>query len=271
MKRIGSPCYLALTALFSLFAVLPSAAAAQDTVPPTITLKSVAVLPNGSRFDFIFLVDAQDDVGLQGLEYRGQVNGGPLDPFRPFPYIPNYPIVPTVHCNSFRFDIRAVDLAGNVSETITKRFNAPYDVEGFGLVGNSPSLPFVADGPIQDPPAVLVRGDDALCVMPKFTAPRKGRSNKVASSQLAADGSPIFELAKKKKASASAINYVVTFRNTSTNEVRKKTSKKNAIAFNNLPPGNYEGSYHVDLKKKNKVVGSTQESPAATFVITSGS
>lgn len=248
---------ISIAAALSLSLLSAAPSDAQDVTPPVIELRSNAVLQNGKIFDFIFSVEASDDAGLRGLEFRGKVDGRPLDDWMPFPYLPDSPIVIGVQCSTFRFDIRSVDLAGNVSNTITRVFRAPFTGPNSGLVTKAPQIAFVPGAPVADPPAVIVRDNDAIIVLKSFAVPGRKR---VRALELAATKRP------KKPAAKPTIRYSVSLTDPSSNS-RRILSKKNALTVNNLAPGAYTTNYRVQLVRGRKILGETLDSPSATFVV----
>src|SRR5438309_2219064 len=114
-----------LTVVLCTFAsslILVPGARAADTTPPTCSIAHTYIENKGSgNFKFTFDVRASDDAGIRewdnvkkvgGLEYRAQVQGGPLSAWTPWPYDPGQPVYFLVHCTFFHFEVRAVDSAG---------------------------------------------------------------------------------------------------------------------------------------------------------------
>src|SRR5947209_7449486 len=99
-----------LTVVLCIFASLsilaPRAARAADTTPPTCAVAHSYIENKGNGyFNFTFDVRAADDVGIRdyngtvgGLEYRAQVQGGPLSAWTPWPYDLTQPVHFLVKC-----------------------------------------------------------------------------------------------------------------------------------------------------------------------------
>ena len=233
-------------------AILSLPAFAQDTTSPSVEIVSAVVVPNKNLFDFIFDIKAADDVAIEGLEFRGKVDGKPLEDWYSYPYFADFPFVATVDCDYFRLDIRSKDTSGNYSSIVSREFRAPFGAEN----PKEPSLTFSPNAEIVDPPAVSVRNNTATIILKKFSLPKR-KSTKLITRAA--------KLPPKKP--TSSITYQVTFKNLSSGEAKKKTSKKNVLALKKLPPGQYSTSYKAELRKNNKVSASTKQSPEATFNI----
>jgi hypothetical protein len=214
----------------------------------------------------IDIVTAADDVGIEELEVRAKVNGKALDPWNSYPYYAEYPIVVSVDCDYFRFDIRAKDSSGNYSAPISREFRAPFiDGAASELVPASGVVPFKPNAQIEDPPEVTVKDRTATLKFVKFSKPRKLVARSANQSSNLKQERRIAPRAKKDQTS---ITYQVVYKNLSEGaQLKKKTSKKNVIALSNLRPGNYASSYKAQLRKNYKVIASTKLSPPAQFQI----
>ena len=231
-----------------LFGVLVAAfAEAQDITPPTLTISSNSVVAgsNGS-FDFTFTFLATDDQGIQEIEYRGKVNGKPLESWHSYPYYENYPFPVSVDCSYFRLDVRAKDTSGNYSAIDSREFRAPFSNGGTIPVELLPPLTFIPNAELSVTPAVLVNGKNASIILRKIV---------------------LLQDRKKDSVSKSSIVYQVTYKNLTRKETTKITSKKNVISLKNLSAGKYNLSYKAQLREKDKVISSTKSSPAAKFNI----
>jgi len=104
------------------------------------------------------------------------------------------------------------------------------------------------------PPVVAVNDNDVTVTLMDF-------SKAVAKSKrrLAAKLPPT-----KKKLT---VQYRVTLTSTTTGTSRRRTSKRNVVAFNNLAVGSYLVTYKATALSAGKKVYNTNESPAAVFMV----
>jgi hypothetical protein len=109
--------------------VIAPAPPPDDSIPPTVEITSMVVdkLSGANNYAFHFKFLANDNLGIATLEYRGAVAHGALDAWKPWPYLGpiDDSFVIILSCTAFEFEVRAVDLAGNVSNAANRKFEAP--------------------------------------------------------------------------------------------------------------------------------------------------
>lgn len=102
--------------ILALTLLLAPVASAQSE-PPTISIANRTIQPRGgNHFSFVFSFDATDDGTVEGIEFRGRVNGKPFDAWRFWPdpgAMTDFPV--ELNCFFFHFQVRAVDDDGNRS------------------------------------------------------------------------------------------------------------------------------------------------------------
>lgn len=107
----------------ALSVLLAPLASAQSN-PPTLTIANRTIQPRGgNHFSFVFSFDATDDGTVEGIEFRGRVNGKPFDNWRFWPdpgAMTDFPV--ELNCFFFHFQVRAVDDDGNRSAVVDSVF-----------------------------------------------------------------------------------------------------------------------------------------------------
>lgn len=243
-----------LSTVVLLFATQPALLRAQDVTPPSMTISGVDIQPNGSRFDFLFDLNARDDIAIDYIQYRAHVNGNPFSPWYDYPYIPGYPLYFSVHCNTFSVQVRSVDTSGNLSATVNKDFRKPFK--------GSAGVPLINNIQLANPPAVFTNGTKLTVIMQKFSVPKKA-SRKVFSVSKDID----LVYASKAKKSRNAIVYETTLVNQQSNVVRRNNSKRNVLVLKNVAPGNYNVSYRARLVNGKTILAETTQSPESFVVV----
>lgn len=234
--------------ILSIF-LIPCSILAQDTIPPTISIPSTDINPNGKRFDFLLNLSAADDIAVAGLQYRAKVDGQGFSPWTDYPYIAGYPLFFSVQCSFFAVEVRAVDISGNFSDVAEKEFRQPFK--------SAPGTPLTPGFVIDLPPSVLQDGSTTTILLKKFAVPKNtGKALRILRVSAA-----------KKKALKPAVVYQVGTTNLANQAVKKTLSKRNSLTLKNLPPGNYSVSYQAQVVKKKVILSSSTESPSAIFSI----
>lgn len=98
-----------------------------DTEDPVVEIVNARSTKLGSEhYHFSFPIQASDDVGVVGLEYRSAVSLGPFGDWEPWPYEgPSHPLEVELFCWAYDFEVRAVDAAGNRSAVDGWSFSEP--------------------------------------------------------------------------------------------------------------------------------------------------
>lgn len=119
---------------------------------------------------------------------------------------------------------------------------------------------------ILQPPTVIIRGNDVTVILKKFagvvehlTLPlRPGTASLVIETPLTR--APLkfrYEIRLRELGASRQAK----------DDIRRKTTKRNAYTFKDLSPGTYTVKYRAQIIRKKKVVDNTNFSPAARFVI----
>lgn len=121
---------------------------------------------------------------------------------------------------------------------------------------------------LDSPPDVMVVDNDVTLILKKFRSAKL--TSKALRRQFSTGGLLWMPLAAKQPGVSFQFDARVS-RSDTGKQIAKKTSKRNQVAFKNVPAGTYSAKYRVQILKKvgsvAKVQKSTKFSPSATFTI----
>src|SRR3569623_932304 len=110
-------------------------AAAQDTTPPTLTIRQTWIVKSGTAYHFKMLLDPQDNVGVNKIQFRTALNTTAAIPDSAPWY--DYDWNPSMKgmvfdegfiCTAIVIEVRATALAGKASVPQRRTFQAPFPI-----------------------------------------------------------------------------------------------------------------------------------------------
>jgi len=111
---------------------LSSMAHATDTTPPTLSIPQTWIEKSGGAFTFKLMLDPQDNVGVDRIEFRSALNTTGAVPANVswdyYPWDRGVPLQDTFICSAVSIEVRAKDAAGNISAVQRRTFKAPFPV-----------------------------------------------------------------------------------------------------------------------------------------------